>query len=76
MFGDLRDDEEGKELNIITITMGKVFKFKATKRHQLNAERFKMYLKYQWVLEKDVNRNKEQDLFFEPGWDALSEGEG
>lgn len=43
MFGDLRDDEEGKDLNNIILMMGKAYGFKATQRNQLRIERLKMF---------------------------------
>lgn len=45
--------------------MGRAHIFKDIKRQEFNTERFKMFLKHQRVLEKDVNT--EQNLFFEHG---------
>ena len=57
--------------------MGKAYIFKTTKRQQLKIEHFPMFLKYQSVLKKDANRNKEQNYIFKCGcWDTLSQGEG
>ncbi len=39
-------------------------------------ECYKIFLKHQWLLERDVKRNKGQNLIFEHGWDILSSGEG
>ena len=62
LFGDLKDEAEGKDLNIIIIT-GKSYKFRTTKtpKHGMFQNVFEVLM----GSEKDVTNKKEHHLIFE-----------
>lgn len=65
MFGDLKDDEERKDLNNIIIMMGKAYIFKATKKTSKH-----------WTFEifsKDIKKNQEHNFIFECWWDTSNQ---
>lgn len=70
----LRGKEKRNTRTKIMITMGKAFLCKGLRGQQLNIYQCKMLREHQWVLGRDVNRNKEQNsvflkwiVLFEPG---------